>query len=101
MSLFYYHAPSGSPELDFLFEKDCEVGIVECKSSNNRATSMKYVLANAKKYGTHPAVKIADSNVGGGDGFDSYPLYALGFIPSKTKSKILPQIDVSKLNVPD
>ncbi len=40
--------------------------MVECKSNNGRATSMKYVLANAKKCGAHPAVKFADTNVGGG-----------------------------------
>lgn len=37
-------------QLDFLFEKNGEVVIVECKASNNRATSMKYVIANSKKY---------------------------------------------------
>lgn len=100
MSLYYFHAPSGSPELDFLFEKNREVGIIECKSSNNRATSMKFVLANEKKYGIHPAVKIADSNVGAGKGFDSYPLYALGFLPEKPKQKIVEAVDVSNLKVP-
>ncbi|MBR6062284.1 MAG: ATP-binding protein, partial [Spirochaetales bacterium] len=48
--LYYYHAPSGSPELDFLSERNGGVLIIECKSTNNRATSMKYVLANPQKY---------------------------------------------------
>jgi len=99
--LFYFHAPSGSPELDFLFEKDGNVVLVECKSSNNRATSMKYVLANQKKYGIHPAIKIADANIGASAGFETYPLYALGFMQKKQEEKILPIIDVTKLKVPD
>lgn len=78
--LYYYHAPSGSPELDFVYEDSEEVTIVECKSTNNKATSMKFVLANPKRFGTHKAIKFADANVGGGEGFKTYPLYALGFL---------------------
>jgi predicted AAA+ superfamily ATPase len=99
--IYYFHAPSGSPELDFLFEKDGETTIVECKSSNNRATSMKFVLANPQKYGTHPAMKFSDTNVGTGQGFYTYPLYAIGFIEKNNKSSIIPTIDVSNLKVPD
>ena len=99
-SLFYFHDSTGSPELDFLFEKDGEVGIIECKATNNRATSMKFVIANAQKYGKHPAVKIADANVGGGDGFDTYPLYTLGFLEEKRKGLIVDMIDVKNLKVP-
>lgn len=100
MDLFYYHAPSGSPELDFIFEKDGKVVIVECKASNNRATSMKFVLANPKRYGEHPAVKIADVNIGEGQGFYSYPLYALGFMQEERKTNLIGMVDVTKLRVP-
>ena len=98
--LYYYHAPSGSPELDFLFEEHGNVIIVECKSSNNRATSMKFVIANQKKYGTHRAIKIADANIGGGDGFETYPLYYLGFIPKISTKNIVEIPDVSKIIPP-
>ncbi len=100
-SLYYFHAPSGSPELDFLFERDGETVIVECKSTNNRATSMKFVLANPRRYGTHPAVKFADANVGGGDGFDTNPIYALGFMHKKNGAHPLEMVDVTKLRVPE
>lgn len=100
LKLYYYHAPSGSPELDFLYEENAEVVIVECKSTNNRATSMKYVIANPKKYGAHKAVKFADTNVGEGNGFYTYPLYAIGFIRKKNRNEIVNAIDVSKLEVP-
>ena len=79
VKLYYYHAPSGSPEIDFLTEDEGEVVMIECKASNNRATSMKFVIASSKKYGKHKAVKYSDTNVGEGDGFVTLPLYAAGF----------------------
>lgn len=99
--LFYFHAPSGSPELDFLFEKDGKVVIIECKSSNNRATSMKYVLSNPKKYGEHPAIKLADSNIGYTSNFETMPLYSLGFIKRKPSEAIVDEIDIKNLKAPE
>lgn len=101
IDLYYFHAPSGSPELGFLYEENGLVGIIECKSSNNRATSMKFVLANEKRYGKHSAAKIADSNVGGGEGFDTYPIYSLGFMSKKQQKNIVDVIDVKKIKVPE
>ena len=57
-------------------------------------------ISNAQKYGKHSAVKIADSNVGGGAGFDTYPLYSLGFLQEKRKSAVIDMVDVTKLKVP-
>ncbi|MCR4908117.1 MAG: AAA family ATPase [Lachnospiraceae bacterium] len=101
LKLYYFHAPSGSPELDFLFERDGEAVIVECKATNNRATSMKFVIANPKKYGRHPAIKFADSNVGSGAGFDTYPLYATAFMDTGPEEMIVPVVDVKNLKVPE
>ena len=99
--LYYFHAPSGSPELDFLFEDQGNVVIVECKSSNNRATSMKFVISNPKKYGTHRAIKIANANIGSGQGFETYPLYYLGFLPKSPQKNIIDIPDVSKIVPPE
>ncbi len=93
-NLYYFHAPSGSPELDFVANLFGEPTIVECKSNNGRATSMRYVLANTKKYGVHPAVKFADTNVGGGKGFVTLPLYALGFLPTPEERLIVPEVSI-------
>ena len=101
IELYYYHAPSGSPELDFLFEKEGETTIVECKATNNRATSMKFVLEHQKKYGVHPAIKFADTNVGEGKGFCTYPLYAIGFIERNIIDNIISPVEVKNLQVPE
>ncbi|MCF0241896.1 MAG: hypothetical protein HUK25_04615, partial [Treponema sp.] len=53
------------------------------------------------KYGIHPAVKIADTNVGGGEGFETYPLYALGFLEKRKEQKIIPAVDVKNIKVPE
>ena len=93
-ALYYLHAPSGSPELDFVASLAGEPTIIECKSNNGRATSMRYVLANPKKYGTHPAIKFADTNVGGGKGFVTLPLYALGLLPPEDDPLVVPEVRV-------
>lgn len=99
--LYYFHAPSGSPELDFLYEDSGDVVIVECKATNNRATSMKYVISKPQKYGVHKAKKYADTNIGEGNGFDTYPLYAVGLIERPKKENIVDIIDVKNLKIPE
>ena len=62
---------------------------------------MKFVIANPRKFGKHPAIKIADANIGGGEGFDTYPIYYLGFLPKKPKTNIIDMIDVRNLKAPE
>lgn len=93
-SLYYLHNATGSPELDFIYSDNGVSTIIECKSTNNRMTSMKYVIANPKKYGVHPAVKYADTNVGKGNGFITLPLYAIGFIKKEKIPLIVPEIEI-------
>lgn len=96
LKLYYYHAPSGSPELDFVYENGEDVTIVECK-----ATSMKFVLAHPGRFGEHKTVKFADTNIGGGDGFKTYPLYALGFLKREEKSMIVDFPNPGDFKVPE
>ena len=92
--LYYYHAPSGSPELDFVADLCGVPTIVECKASNKRATSMRFVLDNPKRFGAHPAVKYADANVGHGKGFRTLPLYALGFLDEPQEPLVVPAVHI-------
>ena len=61
---------------------------------------MKYVIANPKKFGVHPAIKFADTNTGAGDGFKTYPLYAVGFLKKKPNYGTVKEVDVHSLKVP-
>ena len=99
--LYYFRGSSGSPELDFIISIDEQPTIVECKATNNRATSMKYVISHPEKYGKHPAIKISDTNIGFGEGFQTYPLYYPGFLQRKETKLILPWQDFSKLTIPE
>lgn len=90
--IYYYHAPSGSPELDFIFIREGDITILECKSTNNRATSMKYVLKNPRKYGKHSAIKLADTNVGQGEDFTTYPLYTMDFLLNESSEPMIVDI---------
>ena len=100
-NLYYFRGSSGSPELDFVIDLNSEPTIIECKATNNRATSMKYVLAHPEKYGKHPAIKISDTNIGSGDGFLTYPIYSPAFMKTNTDKFILPRMYPSSLTVPD
>lgn len=93
-ALYYLHAPNGSPELDFISTISTEPVIIECKSTNNRATSMKYVLSHPEKYGNHIGIKIADANIGSTGLYNTYPLYAIGFIPTDNPSLTVPEIRI-------
>ncbi len=99
-SLYYYRGSSGSPEIDFVEPLEGENTLIECKASNTKPTSMKYVLSKPEKYGKHPAIKISDTNVGAGEGFTTYPLYYCGFFSQKESSSELPRIDVTAITVP-
>lgn len=78
-----------------------EVIFVECKATNNSATSMKYVISHPEKYGKYPAIKISYTNIGFGEGFQTYPLYYPGFLQRKETKLILPWQDFSKLTIPE
>lgn len=98
--LYYYRGASGSPELDFVVNLNGKETIIECKSANGKITSLKHVLSHPEKYGKHPAIKIADTNVGQGDGFLTFPLYYCGFLPDQYAFNPLPKQDFSDLKVP-
>ena len=100
-SLYYYRGSSGAPEIDFVEPLDGESTLIECKATNNKATSMKHVLSKPEKYGKHPAIKIADTNVGAGDGFATYPLYYCGFLHQNDSTGGMPMIDISTITVPE
>ena len=39
---YYYHAPSGSPEIDFVYSANGEPTMVECKATNKRTCGAKW-----------------------------------------------------------
>ena len=98
MPLYYYRSSNGSPELDFIYSDNGDAVIIECKSNNNRPTSMKYVLAHPNKYGSHKGIKIANANIGRSTEYSTYPLYALCLLLNKPNQSIVTINDPTELS---
>lgn len=86
---YYYRSPTGSPELDFIFNNDGQITLVESKSNNNRPTSMKTVLDNPKKYHVDKAIKFANANIGRSEKYITLPLYSFEFVLKKPEHIII------------
>ncbi len=57
----------------------------------------KKVLFYSQKYGSHAALKFADTNVGTGHGFITLPLYAVEFVCRREEAPMVTAVEVQKL----
>ena len=73
-SLYYYHKQSGL-EIDFVTRYNNEITLIEVKSNNGNAKSLKEILNNKNKYNISSNFKLADTNVGTTNGINTIPLY--------------------------
>ena len=72
--LYYYHKQSGL-EIDFVTRYNNELTLIEVKSNNGNAKSLKEVLNNKDKYDISSNFKLADTNIGTTNGINTIPLY--------------------------
>ena len=72
--LYYYHKSSGL-EIDFVTRYNNELTLIEVKSNNGNAKSLKEVLNNKDKYDISSNFKLADTNIGTTNGINTIPLY--------------------------
>lgn len=72
--LYYYHKKSGL-EIDFVTRYNNKLTLIEVKSNNGNAKSLKEVLNNKEKYDISSNFKLADSNIGTTNGINTIPLY--------------------------
>ena len=72
--LYYYHKQSGL-EIDFVTRYNNELTLIEVKSNNGNAKSLKEVLNNKYKYDINSNFKLADTNIGTTNGINTIPLY--------------------------
>lgn len=79
LSSFYYRNDSTKKEIDFIIQKDGQVVPIEVKSSNSKATSLKWLVNNNDEI--HVAYKFIDGNIGISDeGILTMPLYMAMFL---------------------
>ena len=72
--LYYYHKSSGL-EIDFVTRYNNEPTLIEVKSNNGNAKSLKEILNNKDKYDISSNFKLADTNIGTTNGINTIPLY--------------------------
>lgn len=72
--LYYYHKQSGL-EIDFVTRYNNELTLIEVKSNNGNAKSLKEILNNKDKYDISSNFKLADTNIGTTNGINTIPLY--------------------------
>ena len=72
--LYYYHKTSGL-EIDFVTRYNNELTLIEVKSNNGNAKSLKEILNNKDKYDINSNFKLADVNIGTTKGINTIPLY--------------------------
>lgn len=72
--LYYYHKTNGL-EIDFVTRYKNELTVIEVKSNNGNAKSLKEVLNNKEKYNVSSNFKLADANIGITNGINTIPLY--------------------------
>ena len=72
--LYYYHKQSGL-EIDFVTRYNNELSLIEVKSNNGNAKSLKEILNNKDKYDISSNFKLADTNIRTTNGINTIPLY--------------------------
>ena len=96
--LYYFHKDSGL-ELDFLVRFKGECVILEVKSKTGKAKSLITVLKNKDVYHVKNAIKLGQYNVGREGEVLTIPLYMGFLVEDKLAEVIIPDIDLSSLNI--
>ena len=96
--LYYLHKDSGL-ELDFLVRFKGECVILEIKAKTGKSKSMTTVLKNKDVYHVKNAIKLGQYNVGREGDILTIPLYMGFLVNDKLADVIIPDVDVSLLNV--
>ena len=96
--LYYLHKDSGL-ELDFLVRFKGECVILEIKARTGKSKSMTTVLKNKDVYHVKNAIKLGQYNVGRKGDILTIPLYMGFLVNDKLADVIIPDVDVSLLNV--
>ncbi len=98
--LYYFQKDSGL-ELDFLVRYKGECVVLEVKAKSGKTKSLKTVLRNKNVYHVNNAIKLGKYNVGREEEVLTVPLYMGFLIKDNLADVIVPDIDLSLLNMPN
>lgn len=71
----YYYSETRGLEIDFVTRYENELTLIEVKSTNGNAKSLKEIINNKEKYNVNKAIKLIDGNVSFSNNILSIPLY--------------------------
>ena len=80
--LYYFRKDSGL-EIDFVIRHKGECTLLEVKSENGNAKSVKTILNHPEKYHVNKAIKFGNYNVGNTGSVLTLPLYMLMFVDER------------------
>lgn len=81
--LYFYKSETAKRETDVIVQSGGRVIIIEVKSGNGRANSLKSIIKNSRE--VISGYKFADSNIGESeDGIITLPLYMCAFFPEES-----------------
>ncbi len=78
-ALYYYNETKGL-KIDFVTRHENDLALIEVKSTNGNAKSLKEVLNNKEKYNVNKAIKLIDGNVNYSGNILTIPLYMAMFL---------------------
>lgn len=80
LPLYYFSKGSEHLEIDFIFESDEGITLLEEKSVNGKMAASRSVMEGKTVYKANICYKVIRENFGNGDFYTSIPQYALSFL---------------------
>ncbi len=97
-NLYYFHRDSGL-EIDFLLRHNGKCTPLEVKANTGKAKSMTTVLKSREVYHLTEGLKLGNYNVGRSGNILTLPLYMGFLLREDSEKEIIPDIDISGINL--
>lgn len=100
LPLYYFAKGSDHLEIDFIFEGDKGIVLLEEKTINGKMAASRSVMEGKTKYKADICYKVIRENFGKGDFYTSVPLYALPFLLENIVTEITKGKELKPLDYP-
>ena len=100
LPLYYFSKGSDHLEIDFIFEGDKGIVLLEEKTINGKMAASRSVMEGKTKYKADICYKVIRENFGKGDFYTSVPLYALPFLLENIVTEITKGKELKPLDYP-
>ena len=101
LPLYYFSRGSDHLEIDYIFESDKGITLLEEKSTNGKMTASRLVMEGKTAYTAEVCYKVIKENFGEGDFYISVPQYAAPFLLSEIVDNLHKGTILEPLNYPE